>query len=216
MPINIIKPDKRKPGKNGLRGRQGIQGVRGVQGVQGIAGANGKDGLNGLNGQNGVDGQDGSKWYNGKGAPDATLGATGDFYLDNDTYDYFEKTTRWVKRGNLKGAKGDKGDRGEKGANGKDGGVGTPGADGAQGPQGLQGPQGIQGIPGAGGVDDKNYVQVFTNESTITVTHNLGKYPATTITDSTGDEVLGNVIHNSVNELVATFSASFTGKIICN
>ena len=150
MPIQIEKPDNRKPGKRGLRGKQGIQGVRGVQGVQGIAG---KDGLNGIDGR---DGKDGSKWYDGKGAPKATLGATGDFYLDNDTYDYYEKTTRWVKRGNLKGAKGDKGDKGDKGergakgAKGNDGGVGTPGADGAQGPQGPQGMQGVQGDPGVG------------------------------------------------------------------
>lgn len=147
MPIRIDKPDTRKPGKRGLQGKQGIQGVRGVQGVQGIAG---KDGQNGLNGSNGVNGKDGSTWYDGKGAPDANLGAVGDFYLDNDTYDYYEKTTRWVKRGNLKGAKGDKGDKGDRGARGIDGGVGTPGADGQQGAQGPQGMTGAQGDPGVG------------------------------------------------------------------
>jgi hypothetical protein len=150
MPIKIEKPDNRKPGKRGLQGKQGIQGVRGVQGVQGLPG---KDGINGIDGQNGVDGRDGSRWYDGKGAPDANLGDTGDFYLDNDTYDYYEKTTHWVKRGNLKGAKGDKGDKGDRGPRGykgEDGGVGTPGADGAQGPQGPQGMTGAQGDPGVG------------------------------------------------------------------
>lgn len=63
---------------------------------------------------------------------------------------------------------------------------------------------------------DKTYSQPFTNSAEITVTHNLGKYPSTQIFDSAGDQVEGMISHVSVNELTVTFTASFTGTIICN
>lgn len=91
-------------------------------------------------------------------------------------------------------------------------------AGGRRGPQGIQGEkgdtgeQGEQGIPG----EDKNFVQLFTNQDTVTVTHNLNKYPSVTVTDSTGEEVEGDIEHLSVNQLVATFSGSFSGRLVCN
>lgn len=72
------------------------------------------------------------------------------------------------------------------------------------------------GFGPAGSDSDKTFTQVLTNQSQVTVTHNLGKYPAVTVTDSTGDEVEGYIEHLSINELVATFSSSFTGRIVCN
>jgi hypothetical protein len=63
---------------------------------------------------------------------------------------------------------------------------------------------------------DANYEQSFTSASTVTVTHNLGKKPAVHIQDSTGDEVEGDVHHDSNNQLTITFSAAFTGKVVCN
>lgn len=76
---------------------------------------------------------------------------------------------------------------------------------------GIQGPAGPQGVSG-----DKNYTQDLTNQSTVTVNHNLSKYPAVTIFDPSNDGVTGEVEHVSVNQLVLTFSSSFTGKVICN
>lgn len=93
--------------------------------------------------------------------------------------------------------------------------VNSIGRRGAQGPTGATGPQGDQGEQGEPG-EDKNFVQEFTNLSEVTVTHSLSKYPAVTVTDSTGDEVEGEVEHVSINQLVARFSASFTGRIVCN
>jgi len=63
---------------------------------------------------------------------------------------------------------------------------------------------------------DRYYTQSFTNQTTVTVTHNLGKYPSTQIFDSAGDQVEGTINHVSINQLVATFGSSFTGTIICN
>lgn len=87
-----------------------------------------------------------------------------------------------------------------------------------QGPEGIQGPvgpQGPQGPPGALG-SDSYFEQSFTNQATVTVTHNLGKRPAVTIIDSAGDEVEGEIEHAGLNQLTVTFSTSFTGIIYCN
>lgn len=88
-------------------------------------------------------------------------------------------------------------------------------AGGRRGPQGIQGPEGPQGEQGEIG-NDKNFTQNFTNSSEVTVNHNLGKLPAVTVQDSTGDEVVGDIEHVSINQLIARFSASFTGIIACN
>ena len=63
---------------------------------------------------------------------------------------------------------------------------------------------------------DKHYVESFTNKNTVTVTHNMGKYPSVTVINSAGDEVIGDIEHISVNQLTANFSSGFSGKITCN
>lgn len=65
-------------------------------------------------------------------------------------------------------------------------------------------------------VQDKNYIQNFTVASTVTVTHNLNKYPTIAVIDSANDEVIGNVEYTSLNSLVLTFSAAFSGRVTCN
>lgn len=65
-------------------------------------------------------------------------------------------------------------------------------------------------------VEDKNYYQVFTNQSSVTATHNLGKYPSVTVFNSAGDEVVGAVNYLSINVLTVTFSSSFTGIVTLN
>lgn len=85
---------------------------------------------------------------------------------------------------------------------------------GIQGPGGPQGDPGVQGEPGAGG--DKNYQQAFTFQSTVTVTHNLGKYPSVTVFDSAGSEIEGSIEYVDINTLIVTFTNPFTGMIILN
>lgn len=66
-------------------------------------------------------------------------------------------------------------------------------------------------------VDDRNYVHVQNSPATAwVINHNLGKYPAVTVVDSAGTEVIGQVVHNSMNQCVATFSAAFAGKAFAN
>lgn len=79
---------------------------------------------------------------------------------------------------------------------------------------GIQGPAGPQGIPGSGG--DKHYEQTFVTASSVTVTHNLGKFPAVSVLDSADDEVIGDVQHITINQLIVVFSAPFSGIISCN
>lgn len=56
----------------------------------------------------------------------------------------------------------------------------------------------------------------FTMQSSITVTHNLGKIPSVQVIDTSGDEVVGDTSHANVNELTVFFSAPFSGKIYLN
>ncbi|MGE3682406.1 MAG: hypothetical protein AB7G93_11830 [Bdellovibrionales bacterium] len=48
----------------------------------------------------------GSKWHTGAGVPAPALGRTGDFYLDSDVGDFYEKTNfnTWTLRGNVDGS----------------------------------------------------------------------------------------------------------------
>ena len=107
----------------------------------------------------------------------------------------------------------------------------------------LLGDAGIQGAPGpgvpAGGtagqyyrkasnanydgewVDgngaDANFIYEFNPTTSVTVTHNLGKYPAVTVITSAGDEVVADVDHVDTNQLTLNLgSAAFGGKVVCN
>lgn len=61
-----------------------------------------------LAGEDGEDGKDGSQIYSGNGAPDDSLGVTGDYYLDKTSYElYGPKTSSgWGTPLNLKGVDG--------------------------------------------------------------------------------------------------------------
>lgn len=98
----------------------------------------------------------GEAWFTGAGAPAGATGVVGDFYLDSNNGDYYEKTatTTWTLRGNLRGPAGATGPTGSTGATGPAGPAGPTGSTGAQGPQGpigLTGPTGNTGATGPAG-----------------------------------------------------------------
>jgi hypothetical protein len=65
--------------------------------------------------------------------------------------------------------------------------------------------------------DDKSFTFSFSNESSFTVTHNLGKRPSVTVLDTDGIEILGAAIdHVDNNSLTVQFGAAFSGQVICN
>lgn len=63
---------------------------------------------------------------------------------------------------------------------------------------------------------DKTFVMPFTGLATVVVTHNLGKYPSVTVLSSAGDEIIGDITHNSLNQFTLTFNGSNTGTVTCN
>ena len=66
------------------------------------------------------------------------------------------------------------------------------------------------------GVPDKNFIQAFVNQNSVTVAHNLAKFPAVTIVDIAGNEVEAEVLNNSPNSLTANFNVPFSGVIYVN
>lgn len=90
-------------------------------------------------------------FLNGLGAPNATTGIDGDFYLDTLSSNLYgpKKKGKWPLPRNLVGPVGPQGPVGKQGSEGK---VGDKGATtSSPGTQGTQGIQGVQGVPGPAG-----------------------------------------------------------------
>ena len=93
--------------------------------------------------------------------------------------------------------------------------------DNLQGPQGAQGPTGPQGATGPTGPKgdrgDTTAPNVFyvhnqaVPSDTWTINHNLGGHPTAVVHDSAGTQCEGNFSYPSINQLVITFSAAFSG-----
>ena len=65
--------------------------------------------------------------------------------------------------------------------------------------------------------EDKNFVFTQIAASNVwIVDHNLGKFPAVTIVDSAGTQVIGEIEHINQNQTRISFSASFGGKAYFN
>jgi hypothetical protein len=62
----------------------------------------------------------------------------------------------------------------------------------------------------------REFVQAFTSQTTVTVNHNLGCYPDVIVMDTSGNLVVANVQYTSLNQVVVTFSQSFSGTVVCN
>ena len=61
------------------------------------------------------------------------------------------------------------------------------------------------------------YIHTQTTPASVwTITHNLGKYPAVCVVDTAGNEVVGQLQHVNVNQLILTFSAPFSGEAFLN
>lgn len=92
----------------------------GKDGAVGPAGTTGTTGATGAAGAVGATGADGTKIYSGTAAPDATLGATGDFFINLTTSGFYgpKTTAGWGSPFSLKGATGATGATGANGTNG--------------------------------------------------------------------------------------------------
>ena len=88
-----------------------------------------------------------SKWMSGNGVPSANQGIQGDYFLDVQTGNVYNKLPNgtWVLVTNITGPQGIAGIAGSAGANGATGATGLTGAAGANGATGPQGPAGPSG-----------------------------------------------------------------------
>lgn len=83
------------------------------------------------------------------------------------------------------------------------------------GPQGPPGPTGPAGPPGPAGGGTFDYEQM--SAATVwTVNHDLGRYPAVTVTDYSGNVVYGDVEYINTNTVTITFSAAEGGYVHCS
>lgn len=73
----------------------------------------------------------------------------------------------------------------------------------------------VVGLQGTSGDKHFHHVQ-STPSATWSITHNLGKRPAVTVVDSSGNEWITAVEHLSDNALVIRFTAPFSGDAYLN
>lgn len=89
--------------------------------------------------------------------------------------------------------------------------VAVPGPTGPVGPTGSTGPQGPRGETG-GGLESQTYVHnQISPQSTWTINHGLGFAPNVTVVDTLARRVMGEIAYTSVNQVVLTFTAPFSG-----
>jgi len=65
--------------------------------------------------------------------------------------------------------------------------------------------------------EDLNYFHTQTVASdTWVIEHNLNKYPSVTVIDSAGNEIIGDVIYDDVNQVTLKFKGGFKGTATLN
>ena len=69
---------------------------------------------------------------------------------------------------------------------------------------------------GGGGSDARYEFEQVIASATWVIEHNLSKYPSVTIVTSSGDEVIGDLHYDSLNQVTLTFSGAFAGKAYLN
>lgn len=78
---------------------------------------------------------------------------------------------------------------------------------------GIKGDKGEEGDPAEAIGADKTFRHIQAIPSSIwTVTHNLGKYPAVAVTESTGTLVEGDIRFIDLNTVELTFAGAFSGS----
>lgn len=74
---------------------------------------------------------------------------------------------------------------------------------------------GIQGPAGEDG--DKHYRHVQSTPAQVwVIDHPLDKFPAVSVVDSAGEQVEGNVLYTSQQQVVVSFTGAFSGEAFLN
>ena len=64
-------------------------------------------------------------------------------------------------------------------------------------------------------VDSYTHEQMRSSDRWV-INHNLGKFPSVTVVDTTGSVVVGDINYTSLNQLIISFVAEFSGKAYLN
>ena len=64
-----------------------------------------------------------------------------------------------------------------------------------------------------GGSGESSYTESFTNQTDITIEHNLGRYPSITIKDSEDDVIVGEANYIDEDNIRLTFSEAVSGTV---
>jgi hypothetical protein len=67
-----------------------------------------------------------------------------------------------------------------------------------------------------GSIGDKFYQQDFRSTTTVTVTHNLGKYPSVAVVNTFKEQVEAEIDYIDTNNLTVKFNGANTGTVFCN
>lgn len=95
----------------------------------------------------------------------------------------------------------------------------TSGRPGPPGPEGAPGSPGTPGAPGPAGPPGTQTTYTFTQVAAANVwdiIHNLSRYPAITVIDSGGSEILPHIVYISDNEVQLHFANATSGKAYLN
>lgn len=61
------------------------------------------------------------------------------------------------------------------------------------------------------------FIQVFTNQTTVVVVHNLNKFPSVTVVDTSENVILpDNIKYDNANQITVSFDTPTSGKIYLN
>lgn len=64
---------------------------------------------------------------------------------------------------------------------------------------------------------DKTYYHIQSTASdTWVIVHGLNKYPSVSVINSAGDEVIGDIIYNDINQVTIKFKGGFKGSATLN
>lgn len=95
----------------------------------------------------------------------------------------------------------------------------TTGSPGPAGPEGAPGTPGTPGAPGPEGPPGEQTTYTFNQIAAATlwdIIHNLNRYPAVTVVDSGGSEIIPTVVYIGSNQVQLHFSNETSGKAYLN
>ena len=61
---------------------------------------------------------------------------------------------------------------------------------------------------------NRQVVQSFTNQTELSLQHNMHKYPTVVVIDSAGRELIPEIVHESTDKMIIRFNPAASGKII--